>query len=126
MRFLEAHAADMSFRDLACALGRSEMAVRVKAHRMLLDVRVNGRSRQRVAHNVARKMVELKISLRYFRPGREFFVRTGISQKRFWAAMRGELYLNGSELARLARELNVDMAEVGDVLQLEMEFGDER
>ncbi len=122
MQFLKAHAADMSFADMARVIGRSEMAVRVKAHRMLLDVRVNGRSRQRVTHNVARKMVELKISLRYFRPGREFFVRTGLSQKRFWAAMRGEIYLNNSELARLAKELNVDLAEFREVLQLEMEF----
>lgn len=122
-RFLRAHIGDMSFMQLAQALNRSENSIRIKAHKLRLLTNINGKMRKRVTFNVVAKMIEASVSsVQNFKPTREFYTITGLSQKRFWGAVRGEFSLEPDELRRLAQYLNLNLEDWQKDCQLSINF----
>lgn len=125
VKFLQAHIRDMSFMQLAQALNRSENSIRIKAHKLRLLTNINGKMRKPVRFNIVLKMIESSVaSINNFRPTRDFFDKTGLSQKRFWGAARGEFPLEPHELRRLADYLNLNLEDWQQDNQLTLNFED--
>lgn len=125
MQFLRAHIGDMSFAELANALARSENSIRIKAHKLRLLTNINGKSRRPVHFNIPLKMIESSVSaIQNFRPKRDFYQKTGLSQKRFWGAIRGEFSLEPYELRSLANYLNLNLEDWINDSQLSLNFDD--
>lgn len=113
----------MSFAELGAALGRSENSIRIKAHKLRLLTNINGKSRKPVHFNIVKGMVEASVAdIRFFRPRRDFYEKTGLSQKRFWGAARGEFPLEPDELRRLAEYLNLKFEDWVKDNQLSLNF----
>ncbi len=103
-------------------LRRSPMAVNIKIHRLRLSLKRNTRTAERVPKNILYEMISSKIEPRYFRPGLDFYHRTGIGQKRFWQLFRGEKNMTRHEYLAIARELGIPLSEGINFFQTELNF----
>ncbi len=54
----------------------------------------------------------------YFKPGRNFFISTGIRQKRWWALYRGEMRMTEDEYKSVTTHLGITLQEAFEARQL--------
>lgn len=118
--FLRDNLGHMSLDDIAFALGRSVMSVRLYALR----------ERWYVGPQARRNIVQRMLALRYrhledFTPSRAFYTETGINQKRWWDIYHGRKALKREEYLALAKYLDVTLEEAFESRQLSL-FEEER
>lgn len=92
---------DMGF--LAKRLNRTEEAIYLKAYRMKLPLR------PQCARPTMRRIMELKFGdVTLFQANRQFYVATGISQKRWPSLLYGYEEPTQDEIERVANYLHID------------------
>lgn len=105
----------VSIEDMAFALGRSPMSVRLFILRKRLSVG------PQVKRNLLIEMLKIKFRhLEDFDPSRNFYEETGIGQRRFWDLYFGRRPITGKEYTAVAAYLGVTLQEAFESRQLEL------
>ena len=104
-----------SLEDMALALGRSVMSVRL----FIL------RQRWSVGPVVKRNLVQRMLYLRFrhiedFQPSRKFYQETGIGQRRWWSIFHGREQITKEEYLKLADYFGVTLQEAFESRQLDL------
>lgn len=97
---------NMSLKEIASELDKTEDAVYLYCYRHNIPLR------PRLKKPMMRKLLEIKFSKpEYFHPGKNFFRRVGINQKRWADLAWGYAQPTQDELLRVAKELNFTVEE---------------
>lgn len=110
--FLLRHVKDMSFATLAMYLSKTEMAVRLQAHRLHVG------SRPCTEKNVVRDLFAMIIDPDLIEITPEFAKRIKMSNKRFRSLYRGEAVPTNEEFCKIADLLRIDRKEALKAKQL--------
>lgn len=93
-------------KDIASLLGKTEEAVYLYCYRHNIPLRI------RLKNPMMRNLLEIKFGTpEFFRPGKEFFLRVGINQKRWAELSWGYIQPTQTEMMRVAKELNFTVEE---------------
>ena len=110
VQFLQDHVGTMPMRSIAEHIGRTERAVSLYCYRHRIA------TRKTCVNPIMPAMLRVKFGdPAFFTPTRDFFVRTGISQKRWSVLSRGYCQPTEEEMRAVARVLNYS---VDEALQL--------
>ena len=100
--YLQENVLKMTPEQIADALGKSEMAVRLYCARHRI------RLREPLKRPMLVELLKIKFgNEEYFKPTREFFAKVGINQKRFSQLRQGYAQPTEKELASVAEELKM-------------------
>ena len=113
--FVQQNLGQLSIKEMATRLERTEMSVRLYILRNRLTVR------QLIKRNLLLEM--LKIKFRHpedFTPTRLFYKETNINQRRYWDLYFGRKPITGKEYAAVAEYLGVTVQEAFDSRQLDL------
>ena len=104
--YLKEHLRLMTPEQVAKALGKSEMAVRLFCYRHQISLR------EPLKRPMIVELLRVKFgNPEYFKPTREFYEKVEISQKRFSLLRMGYAQPTERELERVCRELNMQHEE---------------
>lgn len=93
-------------KDIASLLDKTEEAVYLYCYRHNIPLRI------RLKNPMMRNLLEIKFGTpEFFRPGKEFFLRVGINQKRWAELSWGYIQPTQHEMMRVAKELNFTVEE---------------
>ena len=113
----------MTIPDIAKQIGRTEVGVNIKLHRMRAGIKKGGILKENVSRNLLIEMLKQRIGdPDNFKPQRKFFQKVGIKQKRFWQLYRGEKNITNSEYRTLAHEWNISLDDLFELRQMELNF----
>lgn len=113
--FVRQNLGQLSIKEMATQLERTEMSVRLYILRNRLTVR------QLIKRNLLLEM--LKIKFRHpedFTPTRLFYKETNINQRRYWDLYFGRKPITGKEYVAVAEYLGVTVQEAFDSRQLDL------
>ena len=113
--FVRQNLGQLSIKEMATRLERTEMSVRLYILRNRLTVR------QLIRRNLLLEM--LKIKFRHpedFTPTRLFYKETNINQRRYWDLYFGRKPITGKEYVAVAEYLGVTVQEAFDSRQLDL------
>lgn len=113
--FVQQNLGQLSIKEMATRLERTEMSVRLYILRNRLTVR------QLIKRNLLLEM--LKIKFRHpedFTPTRLFYKETNINQRRYWDLYFGRKPITGKEYVAVAEYLGVTVQEAFDSRQLDL------
>ena len=113
--FVRQNLGQLSIKEMATRLERTEMSVRLYILRNRLT------TGQRIKRNLLLEM--LKIKFRHpedFTPTRIFYKETNINQRRYWDLYFGRKPITGKEYAAVAEYLGVTVQEAFDSRQLDL------
>lgn len=104
--------------EIADMLGRTEKSIYLYCYRKKIPLRPT------VEKNIIKKMFQLHFgSETYFSPNRDFYERTGISQKEFQKLYMGYKHPSSEILGKIAKAINFSQQETFeliDYMQLEL------
>ncbi|MGL5682583.1 MAG: hypothetical protein ACRDDZ_05935 [Marinifilaceae bacterium] len=110
--FVRDNIGKMTISQMAEALKRSKMSVRLFIHRKKLSVPNNTR-------NVLLEILTAKfVDAECFAPTKTFYEKVGINQKRWWELYRGEVQITDEEYLSLCNYFNVTIKDVVTMKQL--------
>lgn len=113
--FVRYHLGSLSLEDMAYALGRSVMSVRLFILRQRWSV---GPSAKR---NIVQAMLKLRFrNIEDFQPSRKFYNETGIGQRRWWELYHGTKVVSKEEYMKLAEYFGVTLQEAFESRQLDL------
>lgn len=93
-------------KDIASLLGKTEEAVYLYCYRHNIPLRI------RLKNPMMRNLLEIKFGTpEFFRPGKEFFLRVGINQKRWAELSWGYIQPTQDEMMRVAKEFRFTVEE---------------
>lgn len=93
-------------KDIASLLGKTEEAVYLYCYRHNIPLRI------RLKNPMMRNLLEIKFGTpEFFRPGKEFFLRVGINQKRWAELSWGYIQPTQDEMMRVAKEFHFTVEE---------------
>ena len=113
--FVQQNLGQLSIKEMATRLERTEMSIRLYILRNRLTVR------QLIKRNLLLEM--LKIKFRHpedFTPTRLFYKETNINQRRYWDLYFGRKPITGKEYVAVAEYLGVTVQEAFDSRQLDL------
>lgn len=115
IEFVREHLGNTSLEDMALALNRSVMSVRL----FIL------RQRWSVGPHVQRNLVQRMLQLRFrniedFQPSRKFYQETGMGQRRWWNVFHGRSQITTEEYLSLAKYFGVTLQEAFESRQLDL------
>lgn len=101
-----------SLKDIASSLNKTEDAVYLYCYRHNIPLR------PRLQRPLMRKLLGIKFGIpEYFHPGKDFFARVGINQKRWSELAWGYVQPTQDELLRVAKELNFTVEEAFELME---------
>ena len=113
--FIQEHLGKMSFDDMGLNLNRSSMSVRLFILRNRLV------PRPVISRNLLQQLLKQKFKHpEDFCPGRNFYLETGIGQRRFWALYYGRKAISPKEYLAVAKYLDITPEEAFESRQLEL------
>ena len=82
--FLTNNIGKLTLAELAAALGKTELAVKLYMHRHRMNIGPV------VKRNLLQELLRMKFgNPKFFQPTREFYAEIGITQRRFWDLFHG-------------------------------------
>lgn len=117
-KYLQDNIGKIDIKNIAANLGRTVRAVNLYIYRNKIET-----GKPKVKNNILRKLLEVKFGdVRYFTPGKDFFKKISINQKRWQSLLRGECSLTCEEYNSLVTELKIDTEEQVAARQLSLNF----
>ena len=113
--YIRSHLGTISWDDMANALGRSTMSIRLYVLRHKLTP--NGQVK---CNRLAALLQSRFKHPEDFTPSRAFYQETGIGQRRYWDIYFGRKAITGKEYAAVAEYLGVSVTEAFEALQLDL------
>lgn len=112
--YLEANVEKKTLQEMAEELNEKKEDLRLFLHRSR-HFKVNRDD------NLIIRLLTVKFTYpEYFTPTKQFFVATGIKQRRWWQLYKGEQRATGKELSAVVRHLKVNEKEIQGWLQLDL------
>lgn len=113
--FVQQNLGQLSIKEMATRLERTEMSVRLYILRNRLTVR------QLIKRNLLLEMLNIKFRHpEDFTPTRLFYKETNINQRRYWDLYFGRKPITGKEYVAVAEYLGVTVQEAFDSRQLDL------
>lgn len=115
IEFLTDNIGKLTLPEMAAALGKTELAVKLYMHRHRMN------SGSVVKRNLLQELLNMKFgNPKYFQPTREFYVDIGITQRRFWDLFHGRKKMTDEEYLKFAKHFNVTLEEAFEARQLNL------
>lgn len=113
--FVQEHLGYTSLDDMAKALGRNVMSVRLFIHRQRWSVGPC------VKRNLVRRLLQLRFRhIEDFQPSRTFYQETGIGQRRWWDVFHGRRQITKEEYLKITEYFGVTLQEAFECRQLDL------
>lgn len=113
--FLTENIGKLTLAELAAALGKTELAVKLYMHRHRMNIGPV------VKRNLLQELLRMKFgNPKFFQPTREFYAEIGITQRRFWDLFHGRKQITDAEYLQFAKYFNVSLEEDFEARQLNL------
>lgn len=113
--FLTDNIGKLTLAELAAALGKTELAVKLYMHRHRMNIGPV------VKRNLLQELLRMKFgNPKFFQPTREFYAEIGITQRRFWDLFHGRKQITDAEYLQFAKYFNVSLKEAFEARQLNL------